>query len=447
MDEQLAPALDEGVLAAPHLDSKTSSSPLLYGTGVLAICILLESAAAYTYFFYVEILGLGMALAAIVKMVYAIWNSVNDPIFGFLSDNTRSRWGRRHVWLVPGMLLTAAVFVLVFSVPGFVVGATNLFWYMLVVLLLYETFSTVLVVNYVALFPEYFHGLKERSTAAVYHQAGKIIAVLIGLSLTPLLYGAIGFTGMALAYAVVSTVCLALALFGNREDPGIQAAHRAEFLPAFKNVLRDRLFWKFSLTITLVLFGVNTIPFTLPFYVKHALGGGPGLTSLLSGVALCTCLLVLPIWARLVQRQKLRKTFTAAALVLALGTIMMGLPANLWTALAALIVIGVAWGGIWICYNIMRADLISQNLTSTGNHTEGLYYGLLNVFQNMGGILQSIAMLLAGLLFGYVSGDNPGPQPALAFRFLMSFAPLAVLLLSWYFARSFLREYSDRVAA
>lgn len=123
---------------------------------------------------------------------------------------------------------------------------------------------------------------------------------------------------------------------------------------------------------------------------------------------------------------------------------MMGLPASLWVALAALVVIGIAWGGVWICYNIIRADLISQNLVSTGNHTEDLYYSLLNFFQNMGGILQSVALLLASLLYGYVSGENPGPQPAMAFSFLMSFAPFAVLVLSWYFARSFLRDYPER---
>ncbi len=447
MDEQLAPTLDEGVLAAPRLDSASSRSPLLYGTGVLAICILLESAGAYTYFFYVEVLGLAMAMAAVVKMVYAVWNSVNDPIFGFLSDNTRSRWGRRHVWLIPGMLLTNVVFVLVFSMPGFIRGPASLFWYMLVVLLLFETLTTVLVVNYVALFPEYFHGLEQRSTAAAHYQAGKIFAVLIGLSLTPLVYGAVGFTGMAVAYAILSAALLALALFRNREDPGMQIADRVEFLPAVRSVLKDRLFWKFSLTITFVLFGVNMIPFTLPFYVKHALGGGPGLTALLSGAALGTCLLVLPVWARLVQRWKIRTTFTSAVLILSVGTVMMGLPATVWTALAALVVIGIAWGGIWICYNIIRADLISQNLVSTGNHTEGLYYGLLNVFQNMGGILQSVAILLASLLYGYVSGENPGPQPAMAFRFLMSFAPFAVLVLSWYFARSFLGDYPERAPA
>ncbi len=65
----------------------------------------------------------------------------------------------------------------------------------------------------------------------------------------------------------------------------------------------------------------------------------------------------------------------------------------------------------------------------------------------MGGVLQSVAMLLASLLFGYVSGENPGPQAAVAFRFLMGLAPLGVLIVSWPFARSFLQEYPERALA
>ncbi len=427
--------------------SITGKSPLMYGLGVLAINILLESFSAYAYYFYIEVLGLAMGMAAIVKMVYAIWNSANDPIFAFFSDNTRSHWGRRHAWLVPGMLLTSVIFVLIFAVPESMRGPRDLFWYMLSVLLLFETFTTILIVNYAALFPEYFHGRQERANASVYFQAGKILAVFIGLTLTPLIYRAIGFTAMAVSYAVLSAGWLALALFRNREDPQMQTARRVEFLPAFKHVLRDRSFWTYGATITLVTFGVNIVPFTLPFYVKHALGAGIEWASILSGIALVSCFAVLPLWGKLVQKWRMKTTFSSVTLIMTLGAVLMCLPPNRGMAVVAIAVIGISWGGIWVCHNIIRADLVSRHLETTGERTEALYYSLLNVIQNMGGVLQSVAVLLASLLFGYVSGDNPGPQPSMAFRFLLGFAPLGVLIISWYFARSFLRDYPERAPA
>ncbi len=441
------PSVATKAAAAEDHFATRQKSPALYGLGVMAINIILESFGAYAFFFYVEVLGLAMAMAAVVKMLHAVWNSVNDPIFGFWSDNTRSRWGRRHIWLVPSMLLTGLVYVLIFAVPQSLRETSGLFWYMLAILLVFETLTTILIVNYAPLFPEYFHGLKQRSNAAVYYHAGKIFAVLIGLSLTPLVYSAIGFDGMAIAYAVLAVGLLSLALFGNREDPQIQGKSTADFLPALKNVLKDRLFWKFSLAITLVLFGVNVVPLALPFYVRYSLKSAPGLTSLLSGTALIACLLVLPLWGRLMQRWNVRRSFVLAILILSLGMLLLGFRPRIVTALSAMVAIGIAWGGIWVCYNIMRADLVSQNLKNTGKHTEGLYYGLLNVVQNMGGVLQSAAMLLATVWFGYVSGDNPGPQPDMAFRFLMGFAPLTVLAVSWYFVRSFLKDYSEAASA
>jgi GPH family glycoside/pentoside/hexuronide:cation symporter len=187
------------------------------------------------------------------------------------------------------------------------------------------------------------------------------------------------------------------------------------------------------------------VPLTLPFYVKYALGAGPGLTSILTGTALITSLLVLPVWGKLVQKWKMKTTFISVLLIMSLGTVMMSLPPNILMAMLAIVVIGIAWGGILVCSHIIRADLISQNLANTEKHTEALYYGLLNVIQNMGGILQSVAMILASLLFGYVNGENPGPQPDMAFRFLMGFAPLVVLVVSWFSARSFLQDYPDKV--
>ncbi len=434
------PVLEQAISAA-------RKSPAFYGLGVLSINILLESFSAYAYYFYIEVLGLAMTMAAIVKMVYAIWNSANDPIFGFLSDNTRSRWGRRHAWLAPAILLAAVAFVLIFSVPQWARGAPDLFWYMLVVLLLFETLTTVLIVNYVALFPEYFHGLRERSNASVYYQAGKIIAVMIGLALTPLVYRAIGFGGMAVAYAILATVGLGLALLVNREDPRVQAADKVEFLPAFKNVLRDGSFWKFGFAFMPVTFAISMVPFGLPFYVKYALHAGPEYTSILSGLALVICFIVLPLWGRLIQKLGMKVSFPCVILVMAVGLIMISLRPSMGLAISAIAVIGVGWGGIWVCNNIIRADLVSQNLARSGKHTEALYYALLNVILNIGAVLQSAAIFLASVLFGYVSGENPGPQPAMAFRFLLGFAPLGVLAMSWYFLRSFLKDYPDRAPA
>jgi GPH family glycoside/pentoside/hexuronide:cation symporter len=73
----------------------------------------------------------------------------------------------------------------------------------------------------------------------------------------------------------------------------------------------------------------------------------------------------------------------------------------------------------------------------TGQRREGVYYSLLRVIGKLSKILESLALVLLGVLFGYVSGENPGPQPENAFRFLISVFPLVFMVIAWLMSRKF----------
>jgi GPH family glycoside/pentoside/hexuronide:cation symporter len=442
MDNPTGSNIDSSSIAGRKIFPVINQSPLFYGLGVLSYNLITEAVAGFAYYYYIEVLGLAMAMAAVVRLVYTIWDSVNDPIFGYLSDNTRSRFGRRHVWLAPASLLCGIVFILIFSAQGLALDKSQLFWYMMIVLLLFETLTTIIMVNYVPLFPEFFHGLKELAKASVFNQAGMGIAVLIGLALSPILYRAVGFTNMSVIYSIVFVGLLAAALIRNREDPKMQTAEKVAILPAFKSVMKDRSFWKYGITISLVFFGLDMIPFALPFYVQYTLGAKPGITSLLAAVALLTSLIVLPLWGRLIRKWDLRKSFLLVIGIMSLSTILLSISSNTGLALVAVVIFGIAWGGIWVCNHVIRADLVSRNLEATDKHTEALYYALLAVIRRVSGLLQSLAMFLAVIIFGYISGETPGPHPDLAFRFLMGIVPFVGLAISWFFARYFFKEYT-----
>ena len=99
--------------------------------------------------------------------------------------------------------------------------------------------------------------------------------------------------------------------------------------------------------------------------------------------------------------------------------------------------------GINVIHTVIRGGLVSRNVTSTGNQNEGFYYGLMNSTLRLVGLLQSAAMLLAGVIFGYISGEEPGPHPGLTFRFLIGFLPAASLFLGSFFAGKFFKAFSN----
>src|SRR5512144_361425 len=125
----------------------TQNSPLAYGLGSFGLESLGTVFAGFYMFYYIDELGLAVALAAIINVIYGIWDAVDDPLVGFLSDNTRTHWGRRRPWLLTGLPFYISILILVYAVPEPFLQGNTLFWYALVVFLLFETAYTVISVN------------------------------------------------------------------------------------------------------------------------------------------------------------------------------------------------------------------------------------------------------------------------------------------------------------
>ncbi len=77
------------------------------------------------------------------------------------------------------------------------------------------------------------------------------------------------------------------------------------------------------------------------------------------------------------------------------------------------------------------ANLVDESLARTGHRQEGIYYSLIRLFGKLSKILEALALILLAVLFGYFSGEDPGPQPGNAFRFLISVVPFIFMALAW----------------
>lgn len=422
-------------------------SPLFYGLGTLGISISVETFGAFAYFYYVDFLGLAFSLAALVRTFYAIWDAVNDPLFGYLSDNTRTRWGRRRPWLLVSVPLFSVCFILIFNVPVSGGGQSSLFGYLLAITLLYETFVTIISVNYNALFPELFRTLPHRIRAGALNRGGLIIGLIVGLALTPIVYERLGFQNMALAYAILAGGLLITATFRNREDSSYQTAGIVGPWATFREILRERAFRFYALALMIFAFAVNLLPFAVPFYSKYSLGADAGATTLIFGASLMAALGSVPVWVKLYHRWGTRRVFLRSMGVIVIGCLGMGLAPNLVTAILAMGVTGVGWGGCQVCFDVIRAGLVDRHFSLTGQRSEGAYYSLLGFGIHLSGVLQGAAMIVIGVLFGYLSGDHPGPQPGNAFRFLISVFPAVSLLLAMHLARRFFNASTSEPAS
>lgn len=129
--------------------------------------------------FYQDYLGLSARWIGIAATVYALWNAFNDPLFGYITDNTRSKRGRR----IPYMRFTAPFLALTFILVWFAppqAGQQTLFWWMLVTMLLYDTCYTIIGLVYSALLPELTESDAQRNGLQISSSLFSMLGTLLG---------------------------------------------------------------------------------------------------------------------------------------------------------------------------------------------------------------------------------------------------------------------------
>lgn len=416
------------------------NSPWVYSLGMLALMIPGQAFSSYFSYFYVEKLGLAVGLATLARTIYIIWDATNDPIFGYLSDGTRSRWGRRKPWIIGSLPLFMLFFVGVFAAPESLQGQ-ELFIWLVLSLVLFETTAAIQWVNYGALFPELYQGDKARASASAIQQGYQIVGILIGTSLTPLIFVALGFFQMAfffsLLYGVLMLTCMALV----RENPQAQAAPPLSFLEAFKQTLTNRQFWVFNIANSFAQTVNGLLGSMIPFYAKYALKIPESQVSLLLAAIFLSVIPLVPLWAWAVRRFGAKPAWQLAMAVYGLSVIPLAFAQGLWGGIAAGILVSTGLAGFLVTPPVLGARIIDQDALRTGRRREGIYGAVGGFITRSSGFLAILAFWLVGIVYGYQSGSQPGPNPEGAFRFLMSAVPLGLLLLA--FAITFLMKGAE----
>ncbi|MCS7179517.1 MAG: MFS transporter [Anaerolineae bacterium] len=190
---------------------------VIWGLAALGSSLVSGIYAALLTIFYQDYLGLQARWIGIASMVYAVWNALNDPLFGYITDSTRSRQGRR----IPYMRYTAPflglTFILVWLAPARA-GEIALFGWMLVTMLLYDTCYTIIGLVYSALLPEVSESDAERNHLQISSSIFGLVGFLLGFiipemfrpkagtspSLLPL-QASMGVVGVVSALLVVAT--------------------------------------------------------------------------------------------------------------------------------------------------------------------------------------------------------------------------------------------------
>jgi len=181
----------------------------------------------------------------------------------------------------------------------------------------------------------------------------------------------------------------------------------------------------------------------MAFYAKHSLGLPEAATTFLFAAVFLVALPSVFLWGRLSQVLGGKRAWRLAHLLMGLSALLLFLPQSLLPAVLVGALVGIGFAGVRVTGEVIMAKVIDLDAEKTGTRREGAYYSLVGLLGRVSGALVGLAFALLGPLFGYVSGENPGPNPGLAFRFLISVVPGVAILLAYLLTALFPHEVRE----
>ncbi len=432
-------------------------SRLLYASGSLGGNVISRSKDLWLIYFYappadsdvpprITILVLGV-LFTIARLIEAL----DDPLIGWWSDRTRSRWGRRIPFVVLATPFYAVFFALLWLPPVAGESMANALYFFLM-LEAFHLFSTLSGGPFESLLPEIAVSSRDRVSVVTWQVFFGTLGAALALVGSGIVRDLFGFQAMAVMAAVIALISRYVALAGawrhaRRDVKPVQINP----IEALRSTIRNDQFLYFLPTFVLFNMAISLMTATLPFWAGAVLlgdlpadiatveaghqatvsvlgldvGAGEGvIVALMTAAAIAVVLLTLPVAYRLAMRKGKAWVYSAAML---LGAVYLPWIAfmgfvpgvdKLGQALLFVAAMGIPMAAVFTFPNAITADIIDYDEVRTGHRREAIYFGTQATFEKIASSLFPLVLALLLMLGG--TADNPlgirlvGPVAGLA---------------------------------
>lgn len=428
-----------------------------YGFAKALVEFITFAITAFGFYYYESELGLDVLLVGLGYIIFAIYNAINDPLVGYLTNKPfkfTKKWGRRFPWIFIGGTLWVISYILIFTPPNVdpQSGAWILFGWLVFTLCLFDTFETIFYVNFQSLFPDKFRSVEERRTATGIQTPIGIVGIVLGAVVPPLFitFGDIqSYIFHAIAVVIIGLILLYLSIPGCREDQitidRYLAKHdskseRESFFGTMKLALKQRNFVAFIVMSTLFMSFVICFQASIPYVVRFILKMDASAITYLSGGFLIGGILSIPIWIKLAHKlDDNRKVIIIGGTFLAIAIIPFIFLNDFTLLIIAMVILGIGLGGFWVMLAPVFADVIDESVIEMGKREEGVFSGFALFFGNLAILIQAITFVLVHVLTGFEEGASTQSAEAIwGIHIHFGLIPMILMLLGmiifwkWY---------------
>jgi len=404
-----------------------------YAIGMFGTSIPINMLKTYAAIYYVDSLGMTTVQFSIMLLIYTFIDAADNLVYGFLSDRTRTRWGRRRPWLIIGTPLLVLFFIAFYSPPTFLAG-NSIVVYCMLFYILTGTLDSVINANYGALFPELFRDDTSRANVNALRQAFQLVAMIISIALTPMVTKAIGYSLTSILYGLLGGAVILYMTFTSQETKISADEIKPQLWDSILNLITNLKFWVAGLANAFYSAAMSLVLVSMPFFVKYALGLSESQTTFLFAAVLLIAIGCVAIWARWVKKYSLMPVWRASLIILAIAFIPLYFANSLITGIICSALVGFGFAGVITTMDLIGAKIIDEDTQKYNLRREGIISNALGFMNRMNGLFTSLAFYLVYFLYQYESGANPGPQPDQAARFLLTIFPPILMVISFIFS-------------
>ncbi len=387
-------------------------SKLAYGGFGAGIGLPSQIAFSAITFFYNIILGLSAVLIGIAWLIFSFWNAINDPIFGFLEDHTKSeKYGRRIPYIRFGAPIYGIVFILCWFPFVDVNNQIALFINLIVVLFVFDTLFTILGLINFTLPAEMALASKERANLLIYSNIITSISLLISFILPIFLLTGIESPDLITPFlitmifvGIISAILIFISSFYLKENKYTQMEETLPIIKGIKETFKNTPFLIFEVSNFSFTIAQTILTTAIFYYVDYVLT--------LTGIATTFPLLIvfimifafLAIFNRLIGKYGVKKTFILTMMWTGLSFLLsffIGWSFEL--AIIGCILIGIGISGYMLTHQVVVADIVDYDETRTGKRRETTYSGINALLTKPAISLANWLFLLIITFFGFDS--------------------------------------------
>ncbi len=414
----------------------------IYGSGDLGFSLTNTILSVYFALFLTDVVGVKPSIAALAIFIGSTWDYVNDPLIGYLSDRTRSRWGRRRPFLLFGALPFALAFMLLWWRPPFE-STVALAIYYSVAFAFYDTAATFVYMPYFALTPELTSDYDERTSLTSTRMFFSILGSLIAFTLP--LWVVDGFQPdhadrvllMGAVFGLASALPLFLVFLNTREHSEYM---RSEQTLGLKESIK--ITWQnrpFVFGLIMFLFNgvtMSIIQVILLYYVKYVVER-ESQSDLIMATIFIVAMLVLPLWEWISRRSNKRWAYISGVSFLAVILLILSSltpETNLVFIMILCVLAGIGVSAMHVMPWAILPDAIEYGEWKTGERQEGMFYSLITLAQKVASSIAVPGALLVLQASGYVPNSDVQPASAIVgIRLVAGLIPAITLSLGILF--------------